>query len=295
MIRPRLAAIVAGIVLSFAGTAAAHATPALPVQVKIYLENNNHNPGTVTADCGLHGAVLHTALFNDAVGANVVETARIYREDTGAVVFGPVDVAIGGHVAVDMPYLPGVTFNAYAVPKGDPWPATQADAIARLSANPPTADNSQLFPSGYPADPKCPPPLPNPCDVKPAGIDLKVLPTCPPCPTTELTDAAAIAVVPTCVPATKPSTEPSHTRTSSKPGASSPGTTTSSSPAATSPVSTTSSPPPPPSPTGTAPTAMASPPLAHTGATVVPVAIGALVLLAAGGAFVVATRRARRH
>ena len=306
MIRSKFAAVAAGTILAFTLTAAVtapvHATQVStqPVQVKIYLENNNHNPGTVTADCGPAGALLHTALFNDAIGANTIETAVVYAEPAnpaaglGTLVFGPVDVPIAGHTAVTIPFQAGVTYDAVAVAKGDPLPTSSADLVTRLQAKPPTADNSQLFPSGYPADPKCPPPVPNPCDHKPAGIDAKVVPTCPPCPAPELTDAAAIAVVPTCVPATEPGTEPSHARTSSKPSSSSPGPTTSSSPSPTTPVAATTS-SPQPTPTGTPTTSSAAPPLAHTGTTVVPLAIGAFVLLAAGGTFVVFARRARQR
>ena len=158
MIR-KLIAVAALATAPLAAASTAYATPTTPVQVRIYLENANHNPGAVTADCDRGKPVLHTALFNDAIGANVVETAEIFREDTGAKVFGPVDVPIGGNVPVAMPYLPGVTFDAVAIPKGDPWPATTADLVARLSAHPPTADNSQLLPSGYPAAPAgCPVP-----------------------------------------------------------------------------------------------------------------------------------------
>jgi predicted dehydrogenase len=52
---------------------------------------------------------------------------------------------------------------------------------------------------------------------------------------------------------------------------------------------------PAPTPTGSPTSAAAPPPLAHTGASVVPFAIGAVVLLAAGGGFVAYARRARRH
>lgn len=285
----RLAALAAGIALALTGSAAAHATATSPVQVKIYLENNNHNPGTVTADCKPTGPMLHTALFNDAIGANVIETAKIYREDTGAVVFGPVDVPIGGHVAVDMPYLNGVTFNAVAVPKGDPWPATVADLLARLSAKPPTADNSQLFPSGYPAMPAdCPIPVPpNPCGQH-SGNDLAAI-KCPPCPEPDV--KADVVAVPTCVPSSepssKPSTKPSTSASTSASSTASPAPTTptaslSSGATATSAV---------PSPTGTA-TATSTTGLAHTGATWVPFAIGALLLLAAGLGFLAWSRRA---
>jgi hypothetical protein len=298
MIRTRLAAVAAVVLLAFSGAAAANATVA--IQVKIYLENNNGNPGTVTVSCGPAGPVLHTALFNDAIGANTVETAKIYREDTGAVVFGPVDVPINGHVNVDMPYLAGVAFNAYAVPKGDPWPTTTADALARLAAKPPTADNSQLFPSGYPAAPvdcKVPPP-PNPCVTHPVlDAVAAVVPTCPPCPTPDVKAAAVVMPTPTCTtPPTEPSTEPS-TKPSSKPSsrassATTSSATTSSSSPSTGASSTTGQ--PAPTPTGSAATT-ATGGLAHTGATVLPYAAGALVLLAAGGGFVVYTRRARRH
>lgn len=307
MIRSKLAAIAAGTMLAFTGTAAAHAGPDAPVQVKIYLENNNHNPGTVTADCGPHGAVLHTTLFNDAIGANVVETAVVYAEPAnpaaglGTIVAGPVDVPIAGHINVALPYQAGLTFDAVAVAKGDPLPTSIADLIARLTAKPPTADNSQLLPSGYPADPKCPPPVPNPCDPKPGGVDLKVAATCPPCPESDVKDMkdSAIVVHPTCVPATEPSKEPSHTPTSSKPSSSVPSssapTSTASTATASGSVSAT------PSPTGT-PAASATPTptastsgLAHTGASVVPFVGLAVLLLAAGVGTVAYSRRARRH
>jgi hypothetical protein len=278
--------------------------------VKIYLENNNHNQGTVTADCGKGGPVLHTALFNDAIGANTVETAKIYREDGGAanaanwpVIWGPVNVPIGGHVAVDLPYVTGTSYNAVAIPAGDPWPATLADIVARLNAKPPTADNSQLLPSGYPAAPvDCPlPKPPNPCDTKPVSIDAAVVvPTCPPCPTPETKDAALAKVVPTCVPKTEPSTEPSGTPTSKPTTSASPSTSTSASttpggtlPTSSAPVATAAS--GTPTPTGSASPTAVTPALAHTGASVVPFAIGAFALVAAGGGFLAYSRRARRH
>lgn len=311
MINFRLATIAAGMLLAFTGAAAAHADPdttattsAAPVQVRIYLENDNHNPGTVTVSCGKDGPVLHTALFNDAVGANVVETAKIYREDGGPanaanwpVVYGPVDVPIGGHVNVDLPYVAGTSYNAVAIPKGDPWPATLADIVARLSAKPPTADNSQLFPSGYPtASADCPlPKPPNPCEPKPVGDDLAVVatPTCPPCPGPDVKSDIAV-VVPTCVPTSEPTSKPS-TEPSTKPSTSTsaPASTVSTTPGGQLPVATSTA-GGTPSPTGST-TAVVTTPLAHTGASVAPYAAGAVLLLAAGGGFLVVSRRARRH
>lgn len=299
MIRTRMPVLLglAALAAVTASGPAAHAntTATPPVQVRIYLENDNHNPGTVTVTCGEGGPVLHTALFNDAVGADTPETAKVYREDGGAanaanwpVVLGPVNIPVGGHVNVNLPYVPGTSYNAVAVPEGDPWPATLTDLIGRLSAHPPTADNSQLLPSGYPAiAPECPTPTPTttaptttpaPCaTVTPVRIaDAVVLPT-PTCPTTDSE--------PSRTPTTRAATTPPTSAA----------TTTASTPAGTlPPVSSTTLLGAPVSSDTT--TALATVALAHTGSSAVPVAIAAVILLGAGGALVRhAKKKARGH
>ena len=295
MIRTRLAAIAAGILLACVGTTAAHASTQVN-HPSIYMSNNGHNPGTLTISCDDHVLTVHTVLWADL--SNEDQTVKVYREDTNAVVFGPVDILAGGHTPATFPYIAGIAYNAVAIPTVDPWPTTVADLIGRLSASPPTADNSQLLPSMMPTPPTgCLPP--NPCRT-PALDAVAVTPTCPPCPTPEMRDAV-VAPVPTCIPVTS---EPSHKPTSTKPPTTTPSTRTTSSPATStstpatgSPSPTSSQPAPTPTPTPTSgPTsAAATPPLAHTGASVAPYAIGAVMLLAAGSGFVAYSRRARRR
>jgi hypothetical protein len=299
VIRSRLAAIAAGILLAFAGTAAAHADPGTVTTAPfvshpaIYASNNGHNPGTLTITCDSNVLTIHTILWADA--ANIDQAVRVYREDTNAVVFGPVAIAAGGHLAASFPFVAGLAYDAVAVPTVDPWPTTTADLIGRLSAHPPTADNSQLLPSMMPTAPTgCVAP-PNPCAAH-TGNELTAVATCPPCPTGEPGDKAA--VVPTCIPVT---TTPSHTPTSTKPSTT--GSTSSSSSATTTaggqtPTTGASSVPSgqgTPSPSGTAALVVTTTALAHTGASVLPVGIAAVGLLAAGGGFVFYSRRARRH
>jgi hypothetical protein len=295
MIRTRLAAIAAGIVLVFTGAAAANASTQV-AHPSIYMSNNGHNPGTLTVTCDNNALTVHTILWADL--ANIDQTVKVYREDTNALVFGPVAIPAGGHVPAAFPFVPGIAYDAIAVPTVDPWPTTTADLIARLSAKPPTADNSQLLPSMMPTPPTgCVPPPPNPCEIKPVLDAVVVVQTCPPCPKPEVKDAAIAVVVPTCVPETS---EPSHKPTTSKPptsssssSATSSATTSVSTPVSSSLGVTTSQ--ATPTPTGSATPTPTSPALAHTGASVAPFAVGALVLLAGGGAFVVYARRARRH
>src|SRR5258708_5367679 len=117
-LRSKAAALVSALatmiaVFAFLGGGVAQAIATVPVQVKIYLENNNHNAGSVTTSCGASGPLLHTAVFNDAIGANVAETVKIYREDGGnanaanwPVVCGPRNVPIGGHPPLAPPSRP---------------------------------------------------------------------------------------------------------------------------------------------------------------------------------------------
>jgi hypothetical protein len=299
MIRTRLAAIAASILLAFTGTAAAHADPGTTVTTApfvshpaIYASNNGHNPGTLTITCDSNVLTIHTILWADA--ANIDQTVRVYREDTNAVVFGPVAIAAGGHLAASFPFVAGIAYDAVAVPTVDPWPAATADLIGRLSAHPPTADNSQLLPSMMPTVPTgCVAP-PNPCAAH-TGNELTAVATCPPCPTGEPGDKAA--VVPTCIPVT---TTAAHTPAPTKPSTT--GSTSSSSSATTAasgqtPTAGTSSAPSgqgAPSPSGTAALVVTTTALAHTGASVAPLAAGALAAILGGGALVLYGRRLRK-
>jgi len=276
MIRRFAAALALALALLFA---APGANAAAVVHLGVYLENNNHNPGTVTVSCGQSGPVLHTALFNDHPGNNVAETAVIYREPAnpssglGVQVFGPVDIPLGGSVPVTLPYIPGAAWNAIAVAKGDPLPATLSDLIARLVASPPTADNSQLLPSGYPSKgpADCPTPTPTPttsttgpnCD---NGDKSEVCPTGTPTPTPSKTQSAT----PSATTSGTPSATPSTTFGGQQLPVASPTT-----------------------PTTPAPSVPSGPTLAHTGSSAVPLAVAALAALVSGGLLVWASRRSR--
>ena len=129
--------------------------------------------------------------------------------------------------------------------------------------------------------PTCPPTTPHPCVTITIVRDASVRPTCPPstppphpCGTPTLVKDELVH--PTCPPSTTPSTTPS--------------TSPSSVPSTTPSVTPTT--PKPTTPVASA-TTPSTPTLAHTGASVVPFAVGAAVLGAAGGGLVLYTRKQR--
>jgi LPXTG-motif cell wall-anchored protein len=273
-----------------AATGTAYATPIVPapVRVAIYLANHNLSPLDVSTSC----AGVQTKLYNDHAGNNRVETAEVFIEPAnfmsglGTLVVGPVDVPLMGSVNVTLPYVPGATYNAIAVAKGDPLPVSVNDLIARMQANPPTADNSQLLVSGEgPLPVDCPTPTPKPTPTLPKPCDSK-----PP------VKSDAVVVVPSCKPtSTKP--EPTGTPSTTKPttpGTSEPttavSTTTGVTPSGTASSATTV--------TGTTAavttlgaTTPAGQALAHTGSDTVALGAAAALLVALGTIAVVSVRR----
>lgn len=319
----RAVAVALGIALGLM-TQSAHAAETTP-HVGIYLGSTFRT--TVTVNCVDGLKQVHTALYDDHFvpsTLNTPERVKIYRV-TGLPgidfanwqqVWGDVNGTViqpNTPVPVTIPY--GPTYMAVAVAEGDNF----SDFWTKLSAKPPTADNSMLFPPGtvgkekyqYPDSPgdcQVPPP-PNPCDVKPPvkSITAPVNLPCPPCPTKTTTPPLTIKAPPApngtatskndepdcdkddpCTPCPTPTTTP-PTSTSSSPS-STPTTVPTTQP--TDPTGTTTM------PTTLRPSASSTPSgptLAHTGASVAVPATGALLLLAVGAGLFFYARTARRH
>lgn len=300
----KLAAVAVGVALALAG-GTAHATTPKTV-VRVYLANDTRNPNLVTTTCTGGKPTVNTVVFNDNPAATGPEIVQIYKE-VGAlsnypnwpVVVGPYLIPLGHGLHVALPY--GPTYNAVAIPAGnDPktgkpytFPKTPNDFFTMAIAG--TADNSQLFPPNsppqlttyeYPAAPiDCTQPTGTPTTSPTTKNCDNGSPdeTCPsPCPTVTTPPVLKAVTVPTCPPTSTSSTQPS---TSSPPTVPNSNTAPPTGTQTFTPLPSSSS--TSPSPTG--------PTLAHTGASVVPLATGAVLLGAAGVGLVVGSRRLRRH
>lgn len=295
MIKQAIPVLIAATALvGFGGPA--HATTNV---VRIYMANTDRSPQSVSANCdGWQHPFLHTTLFNDQVGNYPVERVKIVREDTNAIVFGPVDVSLNVPYAVNMPYLPGVAFNAIAVPQGFAFPTNLAEYSALAAAH--EVDNSQLFAPGtghdkfaYPALPvNCLPPKPTPTPTPSTTTSHNCDNGSPDevCPTTTSSSPKPSGS------SSSPSGTPTPTKTVPSPCSSEvmavlvlPGCPTpTSTPKPTPTLATT---PTKPVPVPSASTTSTGPALAHTGASVVPFVIGAGVLGAAGVGLVYYARK----
>ncbi len=290
MRKARLAALTAGTILTLSSQGIAHATTSIPYpeptpHVGIYLGSTFRT--TVTVDCNTGGTkMVHTALYNDhfvPAALNTPELVKIYRESgSPGVNFSNWKLVWGGPdgtivppnqpVPVTLPY--GPAYMAVAVAQGDNF----NNLSAKLTANPPTSDNSQLFPSGtqgqdkyeYPASTlECPHPKPTP-----SKAPTPTTTTSPNCDGGDPSEDC-------------PTTRPSATLTS----------TTSTSTASSQPSTSGSVQPPLPPGTPSPSAAQTGPVLAHTGSSAVPFALSGLVALILGGLLLLYTRglKGRSH
>lgn len=287
--RSRLTAAAVGLALTLAGAGTAHATAQTTPQVQINMTSTSTTCGTT--------ATIHATLFNPT---SADETAVVYMEQAGGNTLGvpvtnslpvppPVTVPHNGHLDITLPYEDGnAVFMAVAVAAGGTvptmWqssPSQPTDLKVMRAAG--TAADSELFPSyklgvntypGCPASVSVPPPSSHPSSSASSHPSSHATTTKP--STVSRTTHTTTA---TSAPSTRPLPSNTTTTSATEQPTKVTGTTGTTSMATTA-LSTT---------------AAAS--LAHTGASSkVPLVAGAVLLMFAGVALMVAgKRRSRRH
>lgn len=301
--RRTLTTLVVGATLALTG-GVAHAATQDTTQVLVTMT------GTSTT-CDGTNAIIHATLHNPATAD---ETAVVYLEPiAGGNTLGvpvtnvqpspsPVTVPKGGHLDITLPYENGnAVFMAVAVAQGGTMPTTDQELVSQRNAG--TAAFSEMFPADstrtnkYPAAPAaCTPPPQTAC---PPGWPINPYPIEDPACIPHTTTAATVTAT---VTATKKIyvPGPTVTKTNVKTVTSAvTSTVTTTAPGSTTTTTVTGGGPFPGAEATDSTTPVADARLAHTGASTVPLATVAVLLLLCGmaafaGAYFMSRRR-RSH